>query len=158
MFNCFIGGAFLSENMAYFHIATTENIWKITYKETKWYAKMSSLKHSPWDTPHNSLCLSEPEVLRWPWEGRCQQKEEMDSDSFFSKCSNQHFVIIYWCKCLVCFHITLYFYSPLNATEQSYYLRVLVAHIQPKNIPVHQTKNFNYTVILGTLTDRGKNQ
>lgn len=111
--------------------------------------------------PRDSLCLSGPEDLWWPWEGLRKQKVEMDLDSFSSKRLNQHFVIVYWCKRLICFHIAVYFY-PLfwhhDATERSYFLRVLVPHIQLKNIPVHQTKNFNYTVILRTLTDRGKNQ
>lgn len=40
----------------------------------------------------------------------------MDSDSFSSKCLNQHFVIVYWCKRLICFHITVYFYPFLDNT------------------------------------------
>lgn len=60
-------------------------------------------------SPRDSLCLSGPEDLWWPWEGLRKQKVEMDSDSLSSKRLNQHFVIVYWCKRLICFHITVYF-------------------------------------------------
>lgn len=160
VFNCFISRAFLNEDMAYFTLLSLKisEISSLLWR-CKVICQSVLIKHdSHWDTPWDSLCLSEPEVLRWPWEGRRKQKEGMDLDSFFSKCSNQHFFVVYWCKRLVCFHITVYFYPLFDATEQSYFLRVLVPHIQLKNIPLHQTKNFNYTVILRTLTDRSKNQ
>lgn len=64
-----------------------------------------------------ALCLSGPEDLWWPWEGLRKQKVEMDSESFFSKRLNQHFVIAHWCKCLICFHITVYFYPPFLTTR-----------------------------------------
>lgn len=160
VFHCFINRTFLNEDLAYFKLFLLKisEISLLLWRSKVICQSVLIKPDSHWDTPRDSLCLSEPEVLWWPCEGQRKQKEGIDSDCFFSKRSNQHFVIEYWCKRLVRFHITVYFYPLFDAMEQSYFLRVLVPHIQLKNIPVHQTKNFNYNVILRTMKDRGKNQ
>lgn len=115
MFIYYNSRAFFNEDLARFKLLSLEmserrcNIYFFRVICQKVIMKRAS--------PQDSLCLSGPEDLWWPWEGLRKQKVEMDSNSFSSKRLNQHFVIVYWCKRLICFHITVYFYPSFLTTR-----------------------------------------